>query len=312
MSLNMSALSIHLNRIDALIKPVISNHSTHYLSTVLLHGKRLRSRLCISGAAAYNININENIYYAASAIECIHMASLLHDDILDVAHTRRGALSTWKQNGAHLAVLGGDLLLTHSLTLACKTKSIEAIDLITKKTCKMVEGEILQNSPQCPFSQTYYARIIKHKTASLFEAAIMLAAPEHARTAVERIGTLIGMAFQIINDLKDYRCLTDDLPPGPDILQRRISAPLLWLLHHTQSPEQLKAAWNSKTDDIVSILKNEDILSMYKYFHTTITSIIHKTFAHMEQASMPNPTPLHHFIEQTFTPPLNELHALLT
>ena len=161
-------------------------------------GKLLRPQLCIAAASDAQ---SPHLPLIAAAIECIHTASLLHDDILDNAPTRHARAALWRLHGPKSAILFGDLLLCAALRLAQQVRSWHSLDVITQATYRTIKGELSQQYTHIPHWRTYI-RIAAQKTASLFVAATT--AQEHSK-ARKRIGTLFGIAHQLTNDPARYR-----------------------------------------------------------------------------------------------------------
>ena len=303
----------HIDHIATLITEGLQKKEVQFLLPLLEQGKMLRPKLCIHTAQAFNAPVNRTTYLLAAAIECIHLASLLHDDVIDMANTRRGAKTTWINYGTSAAILGGDYLLAHSLVLAHEANHTHAIDIVARKTKQVIRGELLQHQTANMWSRSLYTRITSLKTASLFEAAIVLFAPQEHRNTLERAGTFLGVAFQVLNDLKDYQFLWQETPPGPDVIGRRISAPLLWLLHHSKNPQELHTLWaQPELDPLVSALKKEGFVPMLRSAFTTVSSLAHKAFDTCRTLAIPRQDILHQFINSTITVPLSHIHAVYT
>ncbi len=213
-------------------------------------GKLLRPQLCFATAPLQN---SPSLVLEAAALECIHTASLLHDDIIDNADTRRGAPTCWRSHSPNFAILSGDLLLSIALELITKTQCPKKLSNIIHHTKKTIYGEILQNSNPSPCLQEY-TRIINYKTASLFIASTTI----HSQSkTLSRIGRLIGLCWQIFNDLNDYQFLwSENHKPGPDITQSYMSAPLLQILHDNPQHKEkiLKSLSTLNTQELITSL----------------------------------------------------------
>lgn len=302
----------HIEHISALITQGLQKKEVCFLLPLLEKGKMLRPQLCIYTAQAFDQPITHSSYLLAAALECIHLASLLHDDVIDATHTRRGRNSAWVHHGTPAAILGGDYLLAHSLSLAHKAHHPNAIDVVARKTKQVIRGELLQYQSRAQtWSRSLYTRITSLKTASLFEAAIALFAPPEHKKKLERAGTLLGIAFQVLNDLKDYQFLWDKTPPGPDIIERRMSAPLLWLLHHSKKPLSLLDIWfQPELTPLVEALKKERVQSMLHSAFTAVSSLSRKAYSTCTALAVPRQDVLHHFIHNTIATPLAQIHAV--
>ena len=302
----------HLCNIKKLITEDMHQKEISFLKPAIEDGKMLRPKLCLLTAQAFGRPITHKTYLLAAALECVHLASLLHDDIIDTTHMRRGQPSTWVQRGVPSAILAGDYLLAHSLTLANRAQDSEALRIVANKTKLVIRGEILQHQEHPPlWPRTLYTRITALKTSSLFEAALLLFTPQQYEATMERVGTFLGIAFQVLNDIKDYAFLWTEQPPGPDVISRRISAPLLYFLHNSATPHTLLNFWQQNTlSPLVEALRQESASNMLCGLHKTIAALTNK--AHT--ACNPIPTraknTLLSFITNTLPPQAAPPHAL--
>lgn len=200
--------------------------------------------------------VNDSTYRAASLVELLHTASLVHDDVVDDSTERRGFFSInalWKNK---IAVLVGDYLLMKALLLALNNKEYMVLDMLADAVKVMSEGELLQfeKSRKLNFSEEVYYEIIRGKTASLLASACASGASTTFQDAadVERMKTFgekVGMAFQIKDDLFDYGSQDIGKPTGNDIKEKKLTLPLIYTLNHC-SPEVRKK--------IIYIVKNEN------------------------------------------------------
>ena len=188
----------------------------------LLGGKRIRPVfLLLSGAAVGQLTPAH--FQLAAALEMIHTATLVHDDILDQADTRRHrptANSIW---GAKQSILLGDYLFTHSFHIAAKGGSCEALQMLAQASNRVCEGEMRQNAWQGDFelSESDYLRMITEKTAELCGVgcrigALLSGASEEVVQQFETYGRNLGVAFQIIDDVLDIVCLLYTSPSPRD------------------------------------------------------------------------------------------------
>ena len=219
-------------------------------------GKQLRPLLVFLSAKA-NGQISESSHHAAAVVEILHTATLVHDDVVDEADTRRGAFSVnalWKSK---IAILAGDYLLSRGLLLALENKDYEVLHLLSESVKLMAEGELLQlkKSRTLNIKREDYFKIIKGKTASLLAAACASGAAsvsdqQHVIARMKSFGHNLGMAFQITDDLLDYG--TDDIgkPLGNDIRQQKITLPLIYALeqsHQSESKSMMSVVKNKKS-----------------------------------------------------------------
>ncbi|MDD3877102.1 MAG: polyprenyl synthetase family protein [Bacteroidales bacterium] len=210
-------------------------------------GKQLRPLLVLFSAAATG-KISEKTYRAASLIEMLHTATLIHDDVVDESDKRRGFFSLnalWKNKAA---VLFGDYLLSRGLLIALENKDHDMLEIASGAAKSMSEGELLQleNSRKINIEEAVYFDIIKFKTASLFSACCACgalsagASPDIAKKMAD-FGENLGMAFQIKDDIFDYQQYNNTGKPfSNDIKEKKITLPLLYLLNNSSFIEKRK------------------------------------------------------------------------
>ncbi|UBM62612.1 polyprenyl synthetase family protein [Candidatus Sulfidibacterium hydrothermale] len=208
-------------------------------------GKEIRPVIVLYTAKMMG-GITETTYYAATLIELLHTATLVHDDVVDDSNKRRGLLSInalWKNK---IAVLAGDYLLAKGLLLAVETKNPHLLEFVSKATRDMSEGELLQieKARKLDISEDIYFEIIRKKTASLLASCFATGALSvtNNREAIDKlwkIGELTGIAFQIMDDLLDYKKTSvTGKPTGIDIKEKKITLPLLFLLKNSDKKQQ--------------------------------------------------------------------------
>lgn len=217
-------------------------------------GKQMRPMFIFLSAGTCG-KITESTFRAASLIELLHTASLVHDDVVDNANYRRGFFSInalWKNK---IAVLVGDFLLARALMLSVDNKEFELLTIGTESVKEMSEGELLQmeKARQLDISEEVYFQIIRQKTASLIASCCAMGASSSGadKAIVEKMktfGLLIGMAFQIKDDLFDYGDDTIGKPVGIDIKEKKMTLPLIHALS--------KASWLEKRR-IIGIVRSE-------------------------------------------------------
>jgi octaprenyl-diphosphate synthase len=186
--------------------------------------------------------ITDSSYRAATLIEMLHTATLVHDDVVDDADTRRGLASinaVWKNK---VAVLMGDYLLSRGLLLALQYQDHYFLNATSNAVKRMSEGELLQiqKSRHLNIDEPTYLKIISDKTASLFSACMDIGAASATNDGAQRqhmqeFGENIGLAFQIRDDLLDYLGRKSILgkPTGEDIKEKKLTLPLIYALSHT-------------------------------------------------------------------------------
>lgn len=201
--------------------------------------------------------INEKTHRAASMIELLHTATLVHDDVIDEANFRRGVFSInalWKNK---IAVLVGDFLLSRGLLLAVKNKDFELLEIMSTAVQDMSEGELLQiqKARKLDITETVYFDIIRQKTATLIAACCASGASSTNKknAVIEKIrlfGENVGIAFQIKDDLFDYTENTlIGKPAAIDIREQKMTLPLIYTLNSVN--KKLK-------HHIINIVKNHN------------------------------------------------------
>jgi len=209
-------------------------------------GKRLRPLLMVLSArmCGYNGNYEKTF---STALEYLHTATLLHDDLVDEATLRRGkpvAHSTW---GNAITVLVGDYLLARALSISAATGRLRVIQILAKLTENMSQGEVhqLMRKGDISLTEDEYMEIIRHKTAVLFEAAcrvsaIIADAPRQKEKALAEYGYNLGIAFQMADDLFDYTLQTSAFGKevGADLREGKLTLPVIYALKQAQSGDR--------------------------------------------------------------------------
>lgn len=198
-------------------------------------GKRIRPLLTLAAAHIYNADMTR-AYRLATAVEFIHSATLLHDDVVDDSDERRGQQSANAVFGNTASVLVGDFLFSRAFQLMVEDGSLKTLKILSDASAIIAEGEVLQLSTQNNLGTTMddYLRVIEGKTAALFAAACEVG-PVMANadsTAMRDYGLHLGMAFQIADDVLDYRADRAKLGKtvGDDFREGKITAPILFAL----------------------------------------------------------------------------------
>lgn len=208
-------------------------------------GKQMRPIMTILAAKMLGkvtpITIN-----GAAALELLHNATLMHDDIIDKSEQRRGADTVNKIWDNRVAVLMGDFFLSKCLACSNATGSLEVSNVLADMVAMLVEGELEQiaNIRSKMLSEEAYFSVIRGKTASLFAACMKVGAYSAGASAEEterlsKIGELMGLVFQIRDDIFDYYPASAEVgkPTGHDILEGKITLPLLYALQHASTAE---------------------------------------------------------------------------
>jgi octaprenyl-diphosphate synthase len=214
-------------------------------------GKQMRP-MFVFLSAKMNGTINPSTFIAASMIEMLHTATLVHDDVVDESFERRGLFSInalWKSK---MAVLLGDYLLAQGLLLSVKNKEYDLLDIVSEAVKQTMEGEILQMkySRGLNINEVKYFEIISKKTAALIGSCTACGAKSVGLSAeqvalMKEFGTLTGIAFQIKDDLLDYK--KNGLigkPTGNDIKEKKLTLPLIYAIEKS-SPSNKKQIINT-------------------------------------------------------------------
>jgi octaprenyl-diphosphate synthase len=218
-------------------------------------GKQLRPMFVLLSARLCG-GINESTYRAASLVELLHTATLVHDDVVDESLERRGFFSTYALWKTKISVLVGDYLLAKGLLLSLDHNDFRILQLLSEAVRLMSEGELLQieKSRSLNLDESVYFEIIRNKTASLLASACAAGAfsASHDEATAEKLrlfGEKTGMAFQIKDDLFDYG--TDDVgkPTGNDIKEKKLTLPLIYTLNNVD---------RSTKRELIYIIKNQN------------------------------------------------------
>jgi len=253
-------------------KVALLNRITYYI--VNRKGKQMRPMFVfLTAKMVANGNVYERTYRGASVIELIHTATLVHDDVVDDSNQRRGFFSInalWKNK---IAVLVGDYLLSKGLLLSIDNGDFDLLRIISVAVREMSEGELLQieKARRLDIIEEVYYDIIRKKTATLIAACCALGAKSVIDDELEvenmrKFGELIGMAFQIKDDLFDY---TDDAigkPTGIDIKEQKMTLPLIYVLNNCTAKEKswlINSIKNHNKDkkrvaEVIAFVKNNN------------------------------------------------------
>jgi len=232
---------------DSMKSPVpLLNTITRYI--VKRKGKQMRPMFVFLSAKVCG-EVNPSTYHAASLIELLHTATLIHDDVVDDSNERRGFFSLnalWKNK---IAVLVGDYLLSRGLLLALDNEEFQLLKIVSNATREMSEGELLQieKARKLDIEEPIYFEIIRKKTASLIASCCAAGASSVGADAetIEKMrlfGEYVGIAFQIKDDLFDYeKNLATGKPNGIDIKEKKMTLPLIHMLSKMTWWEKHKA-----------------------------------------------------------------------
>lgn len=209
-------------------------------------GKRLRPILLLVSCRLFREPTPEAIQLAA-VVELIHTATLVHDDVIDEAKTRRGKSSANVVWGNQISVLAGDWLYMQAFQIALRLRRFDILDLLITLTQRMVDGELLQleRLGRIDITEADALELIDHKTASLFAACTKLGgiaggASEEELTLLSEFGWNLGMAFQIADDILDFTARESVLgkPVGNDLREGKVTLPLCYALDGAAAEER--------------------------------------------------------------------------
>ena len=217
-------------------------------------GKQLRPLFVLLSAKLCG-SINDSAYRAASLVEILHTATLVHDDVVDDSSERRGFFSTYALWKTKASVLIGDYLLAKGLLLTLDHQDYKLLHILSEAVKKISEGELLQleKARNLNLQEDVYYEIIRNKTASLLASACAAGAwatsqNEEFTNRLRKFGELTGMAFQIKDDLFDYTSEDIGKPTGNDIKESKLTLPLIYTLNKVDRATRKR---------IIYIVKNE-------------------------------------------------------
>ena len=240
----------------------------HYI--IKRKGKQMRPMFVFLCAKIFN-NTKESTYTAASLIELLHTATLVHDDVIDEANFRRGVFSInalWKNK---VSVLVGDFLLSRGLLLAVEKEEFGLLKIVSKAVKEMSEGELLQieKTRRLNITEDIYFDIIRKKTAALISAccesgAASSGTSEENINLMKEFGEKVGIAFQIKDDLFDYtQSPFIGKPTGLDIREKKMTLPLIYTLNNISKQEK-RFIINTIKNDSKNSKKIERIIALVK------------------------------------------------
>ena len=229
---------------------VISDVASHVRDA---GGKRIRPALLLLAARLF-AHSSERMITLGAVVEYIHTATLLHDDVIDEAATRRGRKSANSRWGNKTTVLIGDFLYTKSMAMALSQDNLGILRLLSDVTLRMIEGQVLEIEREADLSvrEDQHIDIIRRKTADLFSAcmrigAILGGASEEKEQALSAYGLALGLAFQMKDDLLDFTATEKSLgkPVGLDLREGKLTLPVIYML------ETADAETRSKVETVI-------------------------------------------------------------
>lgn len=213
-----------LNEVNKKIEKIFKNRYFPNFPPLYKEGKRLRAAINLFTSNAFE-NYDKNIINVATSLEMIHFSSLIHDDIVDGAETRRNLPSMNKLLGNHSAVLIGDYLFSKAMNFISLTKNPLIFKEVSRASFLMCEGEIMEEFTEREknFNEKYYFDLIYRKTGALFESASVLGALYKNKTNknYRRFGRKFGILYQIFDDIIDFL-------EGEDIRQGKVTLPIIY------------------------------------------------------------------------------------
>jgi octaprenyl-diphosphate synthase len=242
-------------------------------------GKRLRPALLLLSARACSrqpgAELDDLAVRLGAVVEMIHTATLVHDDVIDSADTRRGRPSTNCRWGNHVSVLAGDWLYMQAFTLSLRERNFHVLDLLTNLTQMMVEGELLQleHLGKIGLTEEDYFDLVNRKTACLFGVcarlgAVAAGADEKVESLLGDYGWNLGMAFQLVDDILDFTSSAKKLgkPVGSDLREGKVTLPMILALDRCAAGEReaVSTVLHERAYQSVSLATVLDLLEKYQ------------------------------------------------
>ena len=255
---------------------------------ILSGGKRLRPLLTTSCFHILNNQSLKNVNHIglAAAVEFIHAATLLHDDVVDLSKDRRGNLTANEVWGNKTSVLVGDFLFSRSFQLMTKYGNMETLKILSDTSVVISEGEVLEisNDKNLEMNQDTYFQVINGKTASLFSAACQVGgisggAKDNEHQALKSFGTNFGMAFQLIDDAIDYSSNSKTMGKniGDDFKEGKITLPIILAYGRSKNEEKkfLQNVISNPKEDQKNFKLTKELLIKYKCIEDTLIRANH-------------------------------------
>ncbi|MEY2617052.1 MAG: hypothetical protein RL522_54 [Pseudomonadota bacterium] len=276
----LALIASDMREVDAVIAqrldsgvPLVGQVARYIISA---GGKRLRPSLLllVSGALGYRGAQRFNL---AAVVEFIHTATLLHDDVVDDSTLRRGRATANEMFGNPASVLVGDFLYSRAFQMMLGARDMRVMEILAEATNVIAEGEVLQlmNMHDASLDESGYLRVIRSKTAKLFEASTRLAAvlagsPPHVEQACADYGQALGTAFQVIDDVLDYDGDANEMGKnlGDDLREGKSTLPLIAAMERAAPPQRdlirgaIEQGSVAGLDEIVSIVRQTGALDV--------------------------------------------------
>lgn len=278
-------LSESLNEVEKYLFTTLSGHKIEeHVNSLCMHvvrsgGKRLRPRLALTAALALNANIKpEHMIEFAAAIEILHTATLIHDDVIDKAEVRRGESTINATDGNHVAVLAGDYMFTRCFLALQSLGSMKLFGAVNNAVSALVSGELkqLEKVGDLDLSFDDYENTIYCKTGALFEVAVTGLAVYTSQKAeiIEALalyGKKLGIGFQVVDDMLDYSSNSEHLGKtvGEDLADGRITLPLIIAyksLEGARKEEFKNAVAQNNLDAVLRFIADTNALAQCKNY----------------------------------------------
>jgi octaprenyl-diphosphate synthase len=296
--------------IDQSLKSDISLIESIAKHIIYAGGKRIRPLLSLIAAKTFNPDIQRETLYLATAVEFIHTATLLHDDVIDDSNLRRGLETAHKIWGNSASILVGDYLFARAFELMVKTNNLTILNILSQTSAKIAAGEVLQllHNQSFEIDEKTALDIIGAKTAELFAAACQTGAlaggaDTNQTQILHRYGYALGMAFQITDDILDYTsALNRGKNLGDDFSERKITLPVIYAYHNASIIDKnrltlLFAETNDSSDDFSIAL---EIIQQNGGFDTAYAAARQFAEQALESLKFIN-SPLTHSLENLIT-----------
>ncbi|MGQ7847865.1 polyprenyl synthetase family protein [Granulosicoccus sp. 3-233] len=278
---SQALIATGMSRVDELIRQRLASEVVliNQLSSYIIGsgGKRLRPQMVLlaAGACGLDPDTEANPVTVAAIIEFIHTATLLHDDVVDASELRRGrdtANSVW---GNEAAVLVGDFLYSRSFEMMVEVQNLQVMSILASTTNRIAEGEVMQllNVREPGISEAQYIQVIEAKTARLFQAATELGAvlageSADIQAALASYGMHLGTAFQIADDVLDYKSDSDTMGKniGDDLAEGKTTLPLIHAMRDGTDAqaaviaETIRAGGLERLPEVLEIIRQTDAL----------------------------------------------------